>query len=440
MLGFTSQPIELPDRWRKRALRLSILVLTLLAGSVLPAATANAASTPSTPGNVTAIATSTTTIHVTWSGVSGAKSYVVSNGSISSPDLTSTNYDWSGLAPGTYMCFTVTAKNSLGQSPWSPYACATTPLNTPGPVTAVPTSAFNIHVSWGGVTGATSYVVSNGSASSPDLGTTSYDWYGLTPGTYMCFTIAAKNSLTQSPWSSYACTTTPSTPWCPSSDPTHPTCDSTGAFQESCDVSTPCTTPVNDYKSLPPDPQDGTGNGPDDIESAELVDVNGGFKVLGWSHASDFLWHYLNNAGTDLSFDSTDAYHEGAGFAAAVNATVKQWIQTVNVAGDTFDSGYLDFPAVGVSTSTWQNEDWQNAVGHGFYRVVGTRHGDGSWSIQLQLTSYYQFRAGGDFSKWGGIIDIKGADVRHLVKIGWAQNFREVGNGTLRFDAAGNPA
>jgi len=30
--------------------------------------------------------------------------------------------------------------------------------------------------------------------------------------------------------------------------------------------------------------------------------------------------------------------------------------------------------------------------------------------------------------------------MRRLVKIGLAQNFREVGDGTLTYDAAGNPA
>jgi hypothetical protein len=39
-----------------------------------------------------------------------------------------TTYNWGFLAPGTTMCFWVAAKSSsLGQSPWSNQACATTP-------------------------------------------------------------------------------------------------------------------------------------------------------------------------------------------------------------------------------------------------------------------------------------------------------------------------
>ncbi len=75
------------------------------------------------------------------------------------------------------------------------------------------------------------------------------------------------------------------------------------------------------------------------------------------------------------------------GFSGAVNATVKSWVGMVHSAADSFDSGYLDYPADG-NTSEWQNDDWKNAVGHGFYRVVGTRQSDGSRSVHLQLTSY----------------------------------------------------
>src|SRR5207302_2765638 len=109
-----------------------------------------------------------------------------------------TSSNWGALSPGTYMCFTVAAKDSSGQSAWSPYACATIPYPPPAPtnVTAVVLNSTTIHVSWTDNSGGTAkYVVSNGNVSSPDLpaGTTSYNWGGLSPGTYMCFTVAAKN-------------------------------------------------------------------------------------------------------------------------------------------------------------------------------------------------------------------------------------------------------
>jgi hypothetical protein len=141
----------------------------------------------------------------------------VSNGNVSSANLAATSYNWGGLAPGTYMCFTITAKNSAGQSPWSPYACTITLVPTPTNVTAVATSAGNIHVTWSDSAAGAHFVVSNGNVSAADtaVGATSYDWSGLAPGTYMCFTVAAKQGYGQSPWSlPYACATTPGgDPW-----------------------------------------------------------------------------------------------------------------------------------------------------------------------------------------------------------------------------------
>ncbi|MBV9450407.1 MAG: fibronectin type III domain-containing protein [Streptosporangiaceae bacterium] len=184
-------------------------VAALAIGFVQPAV-AHAASAPGVPGNVTATATSMSNIHITWSAVSGATSYVVSNGNISTGNLTKTSYDWGALAQGTYMCLTVTAKNSAGQSPWSPYACATTQVAPPANLKAT-ASSTKIHISWSDTSGgAAQFVVSNGDASSPTIpaGTTSYDWTGLAVGTYMCFTVTAKQGNGQSPWIPYACATT----------------------------------------------------------------------------------------------------------------------------------------------------------------------------------------------------------------------------------------
>lgn len=323
----------------------------------------------------------------------------------------------------------------------------------PGPppavtsITAVPTSSGTIHVQWQDNSGGSaSYIISNGNVSKPELGfgASSYDW-PVSPGTYMCFTVIAHANGLWSSWSPYACTTTPATQWCPSADATKPTCNGTGAFQESCDhiidpaYTSPC--PVSDWKTLPWSPGDGTGYGPDDLTEVQLTAIVAGFRALGDGHAADFLWHYLTNYGTDYTFDAGAAYSQGPGFAKAVNATVHDWVANkVHGDADTFDSGYLDYPGITTPTSDWQSQDWQNAVGHGFYRVVGTRQADGTWSVRLQLTSYYQFRAGEDFTKWGGVVTVVGADVRHLVKIGLAKNFREIGTGTLHYNSAGNPA
>jgi hypothetical protein len=168
------------------------------------------------PSNVRATAIGTSRIRVTWTDTNGGgANYVISNGNVSSADQPggSTSYTWGGLAPNTYMCFTVAAKANGGQSPWSPYACTTTwSLTTPSNISAVVTSTNSIRVSWTDTNGGgANYVVSNGNVSSADLpaGATSYTWSGIPNGTYMCFTVAAKQSGLQSAWSGYACNTTP---------------------------------------------------------------------------------------------------------------------------------------------------------------------------------------------------------------------------------------
>ena len=319
---------------------------------------------------------------------------------------------------------------------------APTPQPPPLPtsVTAVPTSDSNIHIAWRDNSGgAAGYLVRfmNGYTVNLGAGATSYDW-PVGTGTNNCFTVAATQDGLQSPWSASACATTPSAPWCPTTDPTHPTCNSTGAFQQSCDTTTPCSAPVNDYNTA-------QATAGDSLYVAEAVAAYEGLAITGGPTAQEFFKHYEDNQGTDLNFDSTAAYHASVGtgpndlsFSGQVNKTVKDWIGLVHSAADTFDSGYLDYPADG-NTSEWQNNDWERAVGHGFYRVVGTRQSDGSWSVHLQLTSYYQFRIGTNFGV-SGVPIVYGADMRRLVKIGLAQNFREVGNGTLTYDTAGNPA
>jgi hypothetical protein len=157
------------------------------------------------------------TIRVAWDDPSGgADEFVVSNGNVSSVNLAAgtTSYDWRNLSPGTYMCFTVKAVDGNGNSSaWSAYGCTTIPQPpVPMGVIATATSSSSIQVTWVDTSGgADEFVVSNGNVSSPQLpaGTTSYEWTGLSSGTYMCFTVTAKTGTTQSPWSAYGCATTP---------------------------------------------------------------------------------------------------------------------------------------------------------------------------------------------------------------------------------------
>jgi hypothetical protein len=168
------------------------------------------------PTGLTATATGPNSIHVSWTDPSGGNMQtVVSNGNVSAPTLPygSTSYDWTGLAPGTYMCFTVKGVNSAGtSSAWSPYSCVTTPVPTPTNVVATATSPNTVQVSWADQTGGTAkYAVFNGDTTSATLpaGTTSYTWSGLTSNQYMCFQATAVGANASSTPSPYSCVTTP---------------------------------------------------------------------------------------------------------------------------------------------------------------------------------------------------------------------------------------
>ena len=89
------------------------------------------------PSNLTATATSSSTINLSWSTVLAATSYNVydnaTRGLVAS-GLTSTNYTVTGLAPETSRCYTVSAVKDTEESDKSNEACATTKAESAGPV------------------------------------------------------------------------------------------------------------------------------------------------------------------------------------------------------------------------------------------------------------------------------------------------------------------
>jgi hypothetical protein len=150
-----------------------------------------------------------------------------------------------------------------------------------------------------------------------------------------------------------------------------------------------------------------------------------------WVHAVAFLAHYLSNSGDDLVFSSVDAYGEDSNFKAAVDRVAGNWIRQQRSQDVTFDTGY-----VGLDISEWQNDfSWRFAIGGCYYRLVGVRIAGGSWTVSLQLTSYYQHKIG------EVLLDVlpTGAVFRYLEQLGWAKNFREIGTGALTYSATGNP-
>lgn len=204
-----------PSLFRRLSCRRLIAVLAAtvaLIAALTQSMSARAVSTPPTPGNVVATPTGPYSFHVTWNNVSGA-SFVVDNGNEArSVPQGTTSYDWTVSSQGTYMCFTVAAKNSAGQSPWSPYSCTTSSVNTPVGMTATAdASGVVVHLSWTNAadTGA-SFLVTNGNENrTVPAGTRTYDWR-VSLDSYTCFAVAAQEGNGYSGWTPYSCVTTSS--------------------------------------------------------------------------------------------------------------------------------------------------------------------------------------------------------------------------------------
>lgn len=99
-------------------------------------ATTPAAGAPAAPTNAVATAISASQIRITWKDNSNNETdYQIFNGNQTryrGTDVAGTggtgSFVWSGLAPGTYMCFRVRAYNEWGTSGWAPsntYTCTT---------------------------------------------------------------------------------------------------------------------------------------------------------------------------------------------------------------------------------------------------------------------------------------------------------------------------
>jgi len=174
-------------------------------------------SIPSTPTGVTAEATSSSSITVSWSSVTGATGYKVyrstsSSGTYSKAgDATTTSYTDTGLTANTTYYYKVSASNSAGESSQSSSVSAKTSVSipaTPSSVSATAESSSSIKVSWSSVTGATGYKVYRSSSSSGtyskagDATTTSYTDTGLTANTTYYYKVSASNSAGESSQSS----------------------------------------------------------------------------------------------------------------------------------------------------------------------------------------------------------------------------------------------
>lgn len=172
---------------------------------------------PSAPSNPSAVATSSSSIRITWQDNSNNENgFEVNNCCVSQyAGANATSYTWGGLAPNTWTCFHVRAYNSAGSSAWTGYACATTLANTtipnaPSNPTAVAISSSSIRITWQDNSNNETGFEVNNCCVSQYVGTnaTSFTWGGLAPNTWTCFHVRAYNSAGSSAWTGYACTST----------------------------------------------------------------------------------------------------------------------------------------------------------------------------------------------------------------------------------------
>ncbi len=208
--------------------------------SNVASATTGAATAPLAPTGLGAAASGQTQIDLSWTApsntggvaITGYQIEVSSNAGTSWTDLeantgsTATSYAHTGLAPGTTRHYRVSAINSVGTSPASNVASATTGAATaplaPTGLGAAASGQTQIDLSWtapsntGGVaiTGYQIEVSSNAGTSWTDLEAntgstaTSYAHTGLAPGTTRHYRVSAINSVGTSPASNVASATT----------------------------------------------------------------------------------------------------------------------------------------------------------------------------------------------------------------------------------------
>jgi len=172
------------------------------------------------PTGVTANATSTSSITVSWYGVTGATSYNVyrspsATGIFSQiGTATTTSYTDTTLSAGTTYYYKVAVANVFGESTQSSAVSATTIPGVPTSVSATATSSSSITISWYGVNGATNYKIyrsssANGTYSQIATSPSSpYTNTGLSASTTYYYKVAAVNTAGESDQSSYDSATT----------------------------------------------------------------------------------------------------------------------------------------------------------------------------------------------------------------------------------------
>ena len=163
--------------------------------------------------NLTATATSSSKINLTWDAVNNVNGYNVYRNGQKIATVTETTFEDTKLNHETQYCYAVTTITSYGESGFSEETCATTleptEAQTPTNLIATAESGSTIVLTWDEADEATSYNVYQGSELiATELTSTMYIVNGLEAETEYCFSVTAVNKLGESAKSESACATT----------------------------------------------------------------------------------------------------------------------------------------------------------------------------------------------------------------------------------------
>ena len=149
----------------------------------------------------------TSSLTLTWSTVSGATSYQVKRGSSGTVRTVSSgrSYTFSGLTADTSHTLYVRARNSGGTSGWTSIAQRTSRASLAAPTgLSVSSTTSSLTLTWSAVSGATSYQVKRGSRGTVRTVSSgrSYTFSGLTADTSYTLYVRARKGSTAYGWSS----------------------------------------------------------------------------------------------------------------------------------------------------------------------------------------------------------------------------------------------
>ena len=161
------------------------------------------------PTSITAEATSTSTIVLTWSKVEKAAGYNIYWGEEVIDRVSDTTYVVEGLTASTEYCYTVSSVNKTIESfDKSDFACATTldivPV-VPTNLTVTATSASSVKLSWDAAENAKRYYIYSADTLVAKTTYTYYNIVGLEEDTEYCYTVTSVNGDVESEASEEAC-------------------------------------------------------------------------------------------------------------------------------------------------------------------------------------------------------------------------------------------